>query len=192
MGNLPTGLPLHEAQKSEAQERDGRGNAGMPGVDPRKMGRLRQYIETEGSPFAPTIWYNLSIMVEFKTTNYFVGFWFVGGKGQDWFACVYREQGQTNWHLVHRFRYHDDASTDPFDAKDKKSYHDASVDGNAKDENQIIEDVNKLAAVIGMRFEAKPEFVTVNGDGDRALFRLAMQSWAHVKREKMPGAEAET
>jgi hypothetical protein len=46
MGNLPTGLPLYEAQKSEAQERDGRGNAGMPGVDPRKMGRLRQYIET--------------------------------------------------------------------------------------------------------------------------------------------------
>src|ERR1017187_5033105 len=105
MGNLPTGLPLHEAQKSESQERDGRGNAGMPGVDPRKMGRFCQYIETEGSPFAPKIWYNLSVMVEFKKTNYFVGFWFVGGKDQDWFACVYREQGQTNWDLVHRFRY---------------------------------------------------------------------------------------
>ena len=89
-------------------------------------------------------------------------------------------------------RYHNDASTDPFDDKDKKSYHDASVDGNAKDEKQIIEDVNKVAAVIGMRFEAKPEFVPVNGDGDRALFRLAMQPWAHVKREKMPGAEAGT
>src|ERR1017187_6125033 len=60
MGNLPTGLPLYEAQKSEAQERQDRHHAGMPRVDPRKMGRLRQYIETEGSPFAPKIWYNLS------------------------------------------------------------------------------------------------------------------------------------
>ena len=37
--------------------------------------------------------------------------------------------------------------------------------------------------VIGMRFDTKPEFVDVRGDGDRALFRLAMQPWAHVKRE---------
>jgi hypothetical protein len=59
------------------------------------------------------------------------------------------EQGQTDWHLVHRFRYHNDASTDPFENKDEKSYHDASVDGKAKDEKQIIEDVNKVAEVIG-------------------------------------------
>ena len=44
-------------------------------------------------------------MVEFKSTNYFIGFWFVGGTDQDWLACVYREQGQTDWRLVHRFRY---------------------------------------------------------------------------------------
>ena len=125
-------------------------------------------------------------MVEFKPTNYFIGFWFVGGKDQDWFACVYREQGQTNWHLVHRFRYHNDASTHPFDNLDKKNYHDASVDGSQKDEKQIIEDVNKVAEVIGIRFEAKPEFVSVSGDGDRALFRLAMQPWAHIKMGKMP------
>ena len=125
-------------------------------------------------------------MVEFKQTNYFIGFWFVGGKDQDWFACVFREQGQTDWRLVHRFRYHNDASTDPFDNKDKKSFYDASLDGKAKNENQIIEDVNKVAKLIGMRFETKPEFVDVRGDGDRALFRLAMQPWAHVKREKKP------
>jgi len=128
-------------------------------------------------------------MVEFKPTNYFIGFWFVGGKDQDWFACVYRETGQSDWHLVHRFRYHSDASTDPFDDKDKKSYHAATLDGKAKDEKQIIQDVDKVAAVIGMRFDAKPEFVDVHGDGDRALFRLAMQPWAHVKMKKGAGTK---
>lgn len=125
-------------------------------------------------------------MVEFKNTNYFIGFWFVGGKDQDWLACVYREQGQTNWHLVHRFRYHNSASTDPFDNKDKKNFYEMGVDGNQKDEKQIIEDMNKLAAVVGLKMEVEPEFVEVRGDGDRALFRLAMQPWSHVKHGKLP------
>jgi hypothetical protein len=43
-------------------------------------------------------------MVEFKKSNYFIGFWFVGGRDQDRFASVYREEGQIDWHLVHRFR----------------------------------------------------------------------------------------
>jgi hypothetical protein len=37
-----------------------------------------------------------------------------------------------------------------------------------------------------LQFGVKPEFVDVHGDGDRALFRLAMQPWAHVKWGKMP------
>lgn len=125
-------------------------------------------------------------MVEYKTTNYFVGFWFVGGTDKDWFATVYREQDQTKWHLVHRFRYHNAKSTDPFDDKDKKNFYQAAVDGDKKDEKQIIEDMNKLAAVVGLQFGVKPEFVDVRGDGDRALFRLAMQPWAHVKMGKLP------
>jgi hypothetical protein len=125
-------------------------------------------------------------MVEFKPTNHFVGFWFVGGSDRDWFACVYREQGQTNWILVHRFRYHSDESTDPFDNKDKKNYYQSSADGNVKDEKQVIEDMNKLASVVGLQFGAKVEFVPVSGDGDKAMFDLAMQPWAHVKNGRLP------
>jgi hypothetical protein len=90
-------------------------------------------------------------MVEFKKTNYFIGFWFVGGKGQDWFACAYREQGEINWHLVHRFRYDNDASTDAFDDKDKKSYHDASVDGNATAPNIAPRNYRLLFLRLGLR-----------------------------------------
>lgn len=125
-------------------------------------------------------------MVEFKKENYFIGFWFVGGSDRDWLACVYKEEGQTNWHLVHRFRYHNSESTDPFDGKDKKNFYQSSADGKEKDEKQIIDDMNKLAAVVGLQFGVKPEFVDVHGDGDRALFRLAMQPWAHVKTGRMP------
>ena len=132
-------------------------------------------------------------MVEFKSTSYYVGFWFVGGTDKDWLACVYREEGQTDWQLVHRFRYHNEASTDPFDGKDKKNFYAAGVDGPLKDEKQIIADMAKLAAVVGLRFGVQPEFVDVRGDGDRALFRLAMQPWAHIKRErnKISGSSGE-
>jgi hypothetical protein len=123
-------------------------------------------------------------MVEFKPTNYFAGFWFVGGKDRDWFGCVYREQGQPQWHLVHRFRYHNAASTDPFDDKDAKNYFHSTASTADKDEKQIIADMNQIAAVIGAGFGVKPEFVDVRGDGDRALFRLAMQPWAHIKHER--------
>ena len=123
-------------------------------------------------------------MVEFKKTNYFIGFWFVGGTDKDWLACVYREEGQTNWILVHRFRYHNAASADPFDNKDKKNFYQNTVDGAKKDEKQIIQDMSKLADVVGLQFGVKPEFVDIHGDGDRALFRLAMQPWAHVKMNK--------
>ncbi len=45
--------------------------------------------------------------------------------------------------------------------------------------------MNQIAAGIGVGFGVKPEFVDVRGDGDRALFRLAMQPWAHVKHGKV-------
>ena len=67
-------------------------------------------------------------------------------------------------------------------------YH-SSTDGTAKDEQQIIADTNKLAAVVGLRIGVKPEFVDVRGDGDRAWFRLAMQPWAHVKTGKLGGTK---
>ena len=130
-------------------------------------------------------------MIPFKKENYYVGFWFVGGTDKDWLACVYREQGQITWQLVHRFRYHNDASADPFDGKDKKNFYSGMVDGAKKDEKQIIADMTKLADVVGLQFGVKPDFVEISGDGDRALFRLAMQPWAHVKTGKMPEAETE-
>jgi hypothetical protein len=64
---------------------------------------------------------------------------------------------------------------------DKKSFHEALVDGTMKNEKHIIRDMNKLASVVALGFSAKPEFVPVHGDGEKALFELAMQPWAHVK-----------
>ena len=131
--------------------------------------------------------YTITRMVEFKKENYFVGFWFVGGTDRDWLACVWREQGQADWRLVHRFRYHSGQSSDPFDGKDRKSFHEAGADGTKKDEGQIVEDMGKLAKVVGLGLGAEPQFVPVRGDGDKALFELAMQPWAHIRMCGTPG-----
>jgi hypothetical protein len=124
-------------------------------------------------------------MVEFKESNYFIGFWFVSGKVKDWLACAYREQGHTNWHLVHRFRYHHSAHTAPFDSKDKKNYFATTADGAKKDEKQIIAEMGQTAKVIGLAFGKTPIFVPIHGDGEKALSRLAMQPWAHIKMRQM-------
>ena len=120
-------------------------------------------------------------MIEFKEGNYYIGFWFVGGKDTDWLAAVWREQSSPNWIFWARFRYHNPESKDPFDDKDGKSPMDFVVDGTKKSEDDIIRDVAVIAALIGLRLGVEPEFVPVRGDCDKALFELAMQPWAHIQ-----------
>ena len=46
-----------------------------------------------------------------------------------------------------------------------------------------------IVQLIGLRLAVDPEFVEVRGDKDRALFRLAMQPWAHIQTGPLPGSE---
>jgi hypothetical protein len=86
--------------------------------------------------------------------------------------------------LQTRFRYHSPQSKDPFDDHDRKSRADFRIDGRTKTEEQIVKDVDLIANVVAARFGVQPEFVEVRGDHERAMFRLAMQPWAHLKLEK--------
>lgn len=122
-------------------------------------------------------------MIEFKEGNFYLGIWFVGGKDTDWLGCVWREKDSPDWIFRARFRYHNSASRDPFDGMDKKSFTSWNVDGAKKSEDQIKKDIDLIASLIGLRLGVKPEYVEIKGDHDKALFKLAMQPWAHIERQ---------
>jgi len=120
-------------------------------------------------------------MIEFKSGNYYLGFWFVGGKDTDWLACAWREKDSPRWIFRSRFRYHNPESQDPFDDKDCKSFSNFEIDASQKSEAQIEKDVEVIATIVAARLGVPTEFVEVRGDMDKALYRLALQPWAHIK-----------
>lgn len=120
-------------------------------------------------------------MIEFKPNTYYLGFWFVGGKDTDWLGCAWKDNDSPKWVFRSRFRHHNPDSKDPFDDKDEKSFMNFEIDGAQKSEQQIEQDINLIAKLVGLRLAVEPEFVDVRGDTDRALFRLAMQPWAHIR-----------
>jgi hypothetical protein len=118
-------------------------------------------------------------MIEFKPGNYYVAFWFVGGKDTDWLAAAWRDGDR--WIIRSRFRYHSPDSRDPFDDHDAKSWSNVESPAAAKTEEQIVAEVGLIAGLVGQRLGVVPEFVPVHGDCDKALFELALQPWAHIK-----------
>ena len=120
-------------------------------------------------------------MIEFKANTYYLGFWFVGGKDTDWLGCAWRDKDSPKWVFRARFRYHSPASESPFDDKDTKSLMNCEIDGKTRSEQEVEHDITLIAKLIGLRLAVEPEFVEVRGDKDRALFRLAMQPWAHIQ-----------
>ena len=127
-------------------------------------------------------------MIEFKPGSYYLGFWFIDGKSKntDWLGCVWREENSPRWIFRSRFRYHNPESHDPFDNKDRKSFSNFEIDAAKKTEAQIEEDVGLIASIIGVRFGVPVEFVEVRGDMDKALYRLALQPWAHFQTGTLP------
>lgn len=130
-------------------------------------------------------------MIEFKEGNYYLGIWFVGGKDTDWLGCAWKEKDNPNWIFRARFRYHNPESQSPFDSLDKKSFTNWNVDGARKSEQQIEQDINLIAKLIGLRLGVEPEFVEIRGDRDRAVFRLAMQPWAHIQHGNLADPQPE-
>ena len=120
-------------------------------------------------------------MIEFKPGSYYLGVWFIGGEKTDWLGCAWREPDSPHWIFRSRFRYHNPESQDPFDDKDTKSFSSYEIDATKKTEQQIEEDVGLIATLVGMRLGVPVEFVDIRGDMDKALYKLALQPWAHIK-----------
>jgi hypothetical protein len=89
-----------------------------------------------------------------------------------------------------RFRYHSTESVEPFDSKDRKSATLFQIPVAGRTEDRIIQEVQSVVDIIALGLQAKPEFVEVKGDSERAQFRLAMQPWAHLRFVKSEGEQS--
>ncbi len=111
-------------------------------------------------------------MIEFKRNNYFAGYWFIAGDGVDWLAAVWREAGAKDWVLRYRFRYHND--------EPPKGHEEFVVQGATEDD--IVTDINDLAAHIASDYGGEVRFVPVHGHGGDALAVFAVQPWVRAWR----------
>lgn len=125
-------------------------------------------------------------MIEIKEGRYFAHIWFVGGgkAGVDWMGALWRETDSTEWHLQYRFRYYSKESKDPFDQKDRKSWHHMKGPGPEEQVQAAGEVVARLAHVqYGGIFESIP-VRSADPETVGKVFQTA--SWAHGKEIK-PG-----
>jgi hypothetical protein len=96
----------------------------------------------------------------------------------DWLCCLWRELDQPLWFVRYRFRYR--GSADPWDGTDTRNW--TTFTRPASEPVQCVAlDVNALAAVCALRFGTDVAFVSVNGDGEKALSLLHQQPWMHLK-----------
>ncbi len=117
-------------------------------------------------------------MLEFKEGRYFIGIWFVGdGATQDWMCGVYRDAGETTWHIRYRFRYYKTA--DAWDGKDTKNRYEGTI-ANAT-EADVEAKMHLLATVVSLQF-GEISFVPLHSaDAAHNAEAMAAQKWSHAK-----------
>lgn len=75
--------------------------------------------------------------------GYYVGFWFLAGRDQDFLALVFRNPGDNGLRLRYRFRYYKDDKVHFDETDDEKSVYD--VDFSQKSEDEAISITDGLA-----------------------------------------------
>jgi hypothetical protein len=119
--------------------------------------------------------------VNLSTIHHLVAVWFVGGKGQDWLATLYRESETGPWVLSYRFRYYaEEGRGDPFDKSDRKSWWRAESD----DLTKLRAATEQVAAMTAKHLGSEVDVVEVNGPGMTFLAKAAGRPWLHIRREE--------
>lgn len=129
--------------------------------------------------------------IYFTDDRYFIGIWFVGHDANkpiedrmDWLATAYREIDGDLWHILYRFRYHDDA--DPWSG-DKKSWYETrgpvktATMSEAQTEEKVHEAVAEMAALVADHNRAKVFYTDIRGNGTTALEKVRGAPWVHTR-----------
>lgn len=115
---------------------------------------------------------------EFKKGRYYSHVWFVYWKGCDWLAGIWRDEGESDWHLLYRFRYYKD---DKFDlsSEDEKSWTGWSFTGDSPD--VAVEIMRKAAEMLTRTNSgaACDELVLNTDDPEKIMSAFGRMAWMH-------------
>ncbi len=131
---------------------------------------------------------------DIPSDSYYLGMWFLRGKGQDWMALAYRAAGADKFTVAFRFRYYVTPGG-VFDGKDTKHAYEITLDPSLTEE-QAIAAVDILAAdvvrngFIGSRLPWKVRErstrTIVRGDGKAMMRAIAGLPFVHISRNPTP------
>ena len=129
----------------------------------------------------------MTVGIEIKPENYYVGFWFTNpGKAEnrqvDMMGCIWQEKDGP-WKATYRFRYYNKDSQHAFDQKDEKSWYGFEFPADASDEEieKVKEGFDLIFQMTADRNESKFEFHEVDGDGMKAMKILKDAPFTHFQ-----------
>jgi hypothetical protein len=120
--------------------------------------------------------------MELKEKDYLIGIWWfpLPNNEGDVMGSVVKKHETGKWHLEYRFRYHKDDKV--FDSEDRKSWYDATMDGNTP-EKVVFESTDKLFNIFAMKAGSIIDYFDVRGDVT-VFMQKTQQSpppWMHTK-----------
>jgi hypothetical protein len=125
-------------------------------------------------------------MIVFDESTTFWQIWFVGAKGVDWLAALYKPK-DGSWICKYRFRYHEDEKA--HDSADRKSWTMIeSSDAGEAPPTVFIETISTIAKLTAKHYSGEIHALPVRGNGLKAAEALSRESWSHLK--VVPASEA--
>lgn len=120
-------------------------------------------------------------MLELREDSAFHHMWFVGARGVDWLAFIFKHANEP-WKCVYRFRYHKDDLT--FDSDDEKSWTCITTDSTEPlPPAQLVQAISKVAGMTAAFYGGEIHSVPIRGNGKDAFEALKSQPWAFVRIE---------
>lgn len=120
-------------------------------------------------------------MIEIKPGRYFSQWWFLCADGtpMDVLGALFRDEGESDWQLIYRFRYYDASSVEPFDDKDEKRWYHMRV--KDRDETDALKSANSVFGLLvhaGLNMHILP---TRTDDPEEVIKALEREKWFHKK-----------
>ncbi len=127
----------------------------------------------------------MGLGLAFTERTYVECFWFLDlGDRKDFMGCLFH-QGDEQWQVKYRFRYHHDQKV--FDSDDVRSWYVIKSHANMLSPERVrgdlFETMQSTTAQLGERCKARVELAMVRGDGLAAVRAINAQRWGHVRME---------
>ncbi len=126
--------------------------------------------------------------IEIHPDGYYVGLWYLAGRGEDFLACA--EKRDEQWLLTYRFRYYN--SADPWDGKDEKNWYRAARPVSEMPEERFRDSVTMtvdLMVLAGYMAPGKKPWVRYTRDGAQLRDEFFSAPFVHKREGRLDERE---